>query len=153
MSSEQSCKFKVSIKSGVLGEILKRHDDLMRNINGKVEITYSGVSIAIDNDFYFTGIPEKKEDVVGAFCHVLKDALGKESKAIIKDIKKAKKAINVEAVSDWDYVDTCVGELAKDMARDKVEPHELVNVEKYIYEITFKDGKYLWNEYPVFKEE
>lgn len=155
MSSEQSCKFTLSIKSEVLGEILRKHKDLIKSIDGNIVVSYNSLSIDSLEECYFTNIPQKQEHVVGALVSFFKQILGKDSKEMIKEIKKAKKTITKEAISDWYYIETAIGELAKEMSqieRDKPNLEEAERVEKYIWEFSFKNGEYLHKEYPIFKE-
>ncbi|MFI3200834.1 MAG: hypothetical protein R3Y54_04795 [Eubacteriales bacterium] len=155
MSTEQSCHTIINIRSQALGTILKNYQEVLRQAGCKMEVTYSQVMIDAIDDYNLTNVPQDNKEVVSIFCDILKSYLGKESKPIIKEIKKAKKVIADEAICDWSYVETCVGELAKEMSQiQKKHPNleEAQRVEQYIYEISFINGVYSNNERAVYIE-
>lgn len=153
MSKEQSCHTIINIRSEVLGMILKQYDEVIRQAGSMMEITYTQVIIDAIDDYRLVNVPKNNEDMVSEFCEILKECIGKDAKPIIKEIKKAKKGIVEEAICDWSYVETCIGNLAKEMSQiqnKRPNLEEAEKVEKYIYEIKFKNGEYSYNEYAIY---
>lgn len=147
MGNEQSIQANISVQSQTLGEILSNHYELLLSFDGEIDVRYNGVTIKLeDKDDSFC--LRNQKNVVSELCHVIKQNTDGNIKPIIKELKKAKKDIINEAICDWTYIDTCVGELAKEMfviekemaENVKVDLDQLATIEKFIYTITFKNG-------------
>lgn len=159
MEKEQIMWANIDIQSQTLGEILNRHYELLINLKGEIKIDFYGVRIKLedkDDCFKLT----KQKDVVDELCYVIKENVDDNTKQVIKELKKAKKAIIKEAVCDWTYIETCTGDLAREMfviekemgENIKIDPQEVARIEKYIYETTFKNGICNEKQNAVYKE-
>lgn len=156
MNQEQSNHIVINIKSQQLVTIFNKNLEVIKKEEKMIKVSGDEIAIdTLDND-KLTNVPENEKQAIKIFCEILKDLFSKESKPIIKEIKKSKKIIISEASYDWVYIETITGELAKEMAQisnDKITQEELIKIDKYIYEITYRNNEYSNKEYPVYKAD
>lgn len=156
MNQEQSNHIVINIKSQQLVTIFNKNLEVIKKEEKMIKVSGDEITIdTLDND-KLTNVPENQKQAIKIFCKILKDLFSKESKSIIKEIKKFKKIIISEAIYDWVYIETITGELAKEMSQisnDKITQEELSKLDKYIYEITYRNNEYSDKEYPVYKED
>lgn len=155
MNEEQSCLAIVSLKSMGLVEIFKKKELILSSFGNSIKINYGQIDIEAKDDFNFVDLPQNRKQVIKKICFLLKNYIGKDSKVIIKDIIKNKKNISDEILCDWLYVETCTGELAKEMFKIKnstVNLEEELKIDKYVFEFSFKNDAYFEKEYAIYKE-
>lgn len=148
MSKEQTNKITINVKSYTLGSIMTNHKSILNDIN----FNSNGISIDVTDNEYLTNVPSSNKEGVKELLSVLK-VLINDSKALIKEIKKASKDIISDVEFDWLYVETCKGDLAKEMSqmhKDEPDLHEAVLVDEYIFIRSFKKGIYEENEKVVY---
>ncbi|MFI3329395.1 MAG: hypothetical protein R3Y05_02770 [bacterium] len=144
MISEQSSSLYANIESKKLIEVFKAHRDILKNFQGEIVYEYSSVIIKLENkedSFILTN----SKNLIKEIIHIIKNYSTNDPKPLIKSLKKSNKDIIKEAICDWNYTETCVGALAKEMAfmnNENLSPSELNEIDKYIFEITFKNGEY-----------
>lgn len=156
MNNEQSFHVIVNLKSECLALILKKYEDVLKEIKSFKKITKDTLFIDAVDDYYLTNVPSDNSKCLKELFKFLKTYLKGESKVIIKELKKFKKIINSELECDWCLIETCSGDLAKEMSqihKDIPDLKEADRVLNYIYEITLKDNIYTQTEKAVYIED